>query len=105
MNRRGFLKRIFLAGIAPAIVRADSLMRIIPTETTVINDLYSLGYLIPKGEFLRLYPQETPRSFYLCADYGGMDKSVLIIAEQIKKTREIVVHNILITEGAIAPLH
>lgn len=33
LTRRGFLKGILLAGIAPAIVRADSLMRIIPTET------------------------------------------------------------------------
>lgn len=41
MNRRGFLKGlggIFLAGAAPAIVRADSLMRVVPVETTVLTE-------------------------------------------------------------------
>lgn len=35
VNRRGFLGSILLAGVAPAIVRADSLMRIVPIETLV----------------------------------------------------------------------
>lgn len=35
MDRRGFLQSILVAAVAPAIVRADSLMRIIPTETTI----------------------------------------------------------------------
>lgn len=35
MNRRGFLSSILALGAAPAIVRADSLMRIVPRETTV----------------------------------------------------------------------
>lgn len=30
MNRRGFLGSILALGAAPAIVRADSLMRIVP---------------------------------------------------------------------------
>lgn len=36
MNRRGFLGSILAACAAPAIVRADSLMRIVPRETAVI---------------------------------------------------------------------
>lgn len=36
MNRRGFLGSILALGAAPAIVRADSLMRIVPRETTVL---------------------------------------------------------------------
>ena len=32
MNRRGFLTSILAAGVAPAIVRADSLMRIVPMD-------------------------------------------------------------------------
>lgn len=36
MNRRSFLGAILAAAAAPAIVRADSLMRILPRETTVL---------------------------------------------------------------------
>lgn len=37
MDRRGFLGSILALAAAPAIVRADSLMRIVPTETLVIS--------------------------------------------------------------------
>lgn len=37
ISRRGFIKGMLLASVAPAIVRADSLMRLIPTETTIIE--------------------------------------------------------------------
>ena len=36
MNRRGFLASCLALAAAPAIVRADSLMRIVPIETTVV---------------------------------------------------------------------
>lgn len=36
MNRRGFLGAILAAAVAPAIVRADALMRIVPRATTII---------------------------------------------------------------------
>jgi hypothetical protein len=36
MNRRGFIGSILAAAAAPAIVRADSLMRIVPVETEVL---------------------------------------------------------------------
>lgn len=39
MNRRGFLGSLLAAAVAPAIVRADSLMRIVPTETTILSAL------------------------------------------------------------------
>ena len=43
MNRRGFLGSILALGAAPAIVRADSLMRIVPRETLLITgELYHL---------------------------------------------------------------
>ena len=43
MNRRGFLGSILALGAAPAIVRADSLMRIVPRETLLITgELYYL---------------------------------------------------------------
>lgn len=37
MDRRGFLGSILALGAAPAIVRADSLMRIIPREAAVVG--------------------------------------------------------------------
>lgn len=37
MNRRGFLSGMLALGAAPAIVRADSLMKLIPTTTSVLE--------------------------------------------------------------------
>ena len=37
MNRRGFLGSILALGAAPAIVRADSLMRIVPRGTSLVT--------------------------------------------------------------------
>lgn len=36
LTRRGFLSTILAAAVAPAIVRADSLMRIVPRDATII---------------------------------------------------------------------
>ena len=36
MNRRGFLQTCLALAAAPAIVRADSLMRIVPRDTRII---------------------------------------------------------------------
>lgn len=38
MNRRGFLKACLAACAAPAIVRADSLMRVVPNDTLIITN-------------------------------------------------------------------
>ena len=35
MNRRGFIGSILALGVAPAIVRADSLMRVVPRDLYV----------------------------------------------------------------------
>lgn len=45
MNRRGFLGTILAAAVAPAIVRADSLMRIVPRDTLFMDAdlLYGTG--------------------------------------------------------------
>lgn len=37
MNRRGFLASILAGCTAPAIVRADVLMRVVPMQTTVLR--------------------------------------------------------------------
>ncbi len=38
MNRRGFLGSILSLGVAPAIVRADTLMRVVPRDTIISLD-------------------------------------------------------------------
>lgn len=61
MNRRGFLGSILALGAAPAIVRADSLMRIVAPGTTVVgipgNDLWAHAHMktFDPDEFLRIY--------------------------------------------------
>lgn len=42
MKRRGFLQSILALGAAPAIVRADSLMRVIPRDTNIITSASTL---------------------------------------------------------------
>jgi hypothetical protein len=42
LNRRGFLGSILVAAAAPAIVRADSLMRIVPMGAVVLQVPWSL---------------------------------------------------------------
>lgn len=49
VNRRSFLAGCLTLGVAPMIVRADSLMRIIPRDTTLIlppADAYFLGDVV-----------------------------------------------------------
>lgn len=43
MNRRGFLGSILALGAAPAIVRADSLMRLVPVDTLIALDVPHVG--------------------------------------------------------------
>lgn len=47
MDRRGFLASILAAGCAPAIVRADSLMRIVSRDTILLpfSDDYLAGFI------------------------------------------------------------
>lgn len=47
ITRRGFLGSILASAVAPAIVRADSLMRIIPIDTTILSE-DNILYLINK---------------------------------------------------------
>jgi hypothetical protein len=61
MNRRGFLGSILALGAAPAIVRADSLMRIVPLETTVLMDFSSNQLALSIDEFTRRYIEPAKR--------------------------------------------
>lgn len=58
ITRRGFLKGMLLAGVAPAIVRADSLMRLIPTETEVLKFTVTeeIGLIAPGNFNALLWP-------------------------------------------------
>lgn len=66
MNRRGFMGSILALGAAPAIVRADSLMRIIAPETLVEEVPFELDFTaqeltLSMDEFSRLYIIPTMR--------------------------------------------
>jgi len=54
IDRRGFLGAMFAACAAPAIVRADSLMRIVPTDTVILpaNWAQALEYNLIENQFL-----------------------------------------------------
>lgn len=47
MNRRGFLTGILALGSAPAIVRADSLMRVVPRDAAIVFTEAGLYRLTP----------------------------------------------------------
>ncbi len=56
MNRRGFLGSIIALGAAPAIVRADALMRIVPRDASVLRvvdsvQFYESTIYLPAGEY------------------------------------------------------
>lgn len=48
MNRRSFLWSILAAAVAPAIVRADSLMRIVPRETVLVDPYFDSVTLLER---------------------------------------------------------
>jgi hypothetical protein len=52
VNRRGFLGSILALGAAPAIVRADSLMRIVAQETTIYVPDSAPLLLVPDMSFV-----------------------------------------------------
>ena len=50
MNRRGFLQSCLALSAAPAIVRADSLMRIVPREVVLLPYQQEIASLIGYGD-------------------------------------------------------
>lgn len=62
MNRRGFLSSILTLAAAPAIVRADSLMRIIPVETEILSGItfYESSREDLEDIIWDISPEETP---------------------------------------------
>lgn len=78
MNRRGFLTSILALGAAPAIVRADSLMRIVPMDVDVFGyrgwterggwsyDDYGQFFEIPRSaidDYYKMTPEGSVFSF------------------------------------------
>ena len=74
MNRRGFLSSIIALGAAPAIVRADSLMRVIQRE-----DLFCAEYTWTQASLV-VVPTN--------------DEFANLVAETFKKHREQIIKNI-----------
>jgi hypothetical protein len=69
MNRRGFLQSCIALAAAPAIVRADSLMRVIPREATVI---------LPQGFGLAQIKREGSSIPYMTIDEAQMASATVI---------------------------
>ena len=71
MDRRGFIGSILALGAAPAIVRADSLMQIIPVDAAIIRQVEFEQIVMPVVHhdlcdlIFQLAPTERPftRSF------------------------------------------
>lgn len=74
MDRRGFLGSILALGAAPAIVRADSLMRIVPTDTLVI-DLIESQYTFTRESFA----YTVTASLWVRTPSGGWDRQSKVI--------------------------
>lgn len=78
-TRRGFLGSILALGVAPAIVRADSLMRIVPRDTVVLPDVESFfqGSVRDWAEFMRRRMEQLDR--YEAAAIPFLPGDVMII--------------------------
>lgn len=55
MNRRNFLTSMLAACAAPAIVRADSLMRIMPRDATMLTEAQFISLLPPSDPLYGLF--------------------------------------------------
>jgi len=71
MNRRGFLGAILAAGCAPAIVRADALMRIVPRDAVLLPE--SLTYIDLLRARALMLEAPAPAVLWLPFQLGGFD--------------------------------
>ena len=80
MNRRGFLGSILALGVAPAIVRVDSLMRIVPRKTVV----FAAGYpMYPYQSEMAKLLWPGVKAWYYGVDYSNnKDYAVGILTAQ-----------------------
>ena len=67
MNRRGFLGSILAAAAAPAIVRADSLMRIRPITEDVIYEIRPID-----SPFISMFDSPTFTGELIYSTHGGI---------------------------------
>lgn len=72
MNRRGFLGSILALGAAPAIVRADSLMRIVPLPLIAYYGLMPIDLIAQ--EALRMAHQKAIFISTINREYGALQK-------------------------------
>jgi hypothetical protein len=90
MNRRSFLQSILALGMAPAIVRADSLMRIVPRDMMIAP---------PQELWARSKNQEILLSWepvYDAATYEvAWEKEGLFVGRMLVQNRTVIVPNLL----------
>ena len=65
MNRRGFLSSCLALGMAPAIVRADSLMRVVARDT-ILLDMYGNRLRLVTDHELFIYNNELQEQHLAC---------------------------------------
>lgn len=83
MNRRGFLGGILAAACAPAIVRADSLMRIIPRETRLLSldeiTRDALRLMHEKASFINTIDRQYDREYERLAKFRTTEGQIITI--------------------------
>lgn len=86
MNRRGFLGSILALGAAPAIVRAESIMRITP-----IVRLTDQTMVLCPGDYVSVYGDLTPRMMAAYAAEMLRQAHPLLAMERFSEERPLLV--------------
>ena len=77
MNRRGFLTSCLALCAAPAIVRADSLMRIVPRETGILRAVdeiaADLSAINADGSYIVFCHPDMERELRAMRDFKGVE--------------------------------
>jgi len=84
MDRRDFLKTILATATAPAIVKADNIMKIwTPPEKKIIYPAIEEAFNIPYGGYIALFP-ETFKVIRVARDFKNNVSNVLAMQRSPK---------------------
>ena len=76
VTRRGFIGSILALGVAPAIVRADSLMRIVSRDTAILlpsADIYPSNYGMARIDSIMIANADPSRAHKVAVKIVGAD--------------------------------